>query len=93
MARLSRYSRSRAKSTRCSKSTFMRPGAGVSGRAGTGGMGATMSALLGACIGLGVTGRLYSMIKRMYSMAVKGVAWRAPGRPSSPDESSMTGAQ
>ena len=27
------------------------------------------------------TDRMYSMIKRMYSMAVKGVAWRAPGRP------------
>src|SRR5579859_5301137 len=45
MARLSRYSRSRAKSTRCSKSTFIRPGAGVRGRAGTGGMGATMKGL------------------------------------------------
>src|SRR6516162_8273714 len=46
MARLSRYSRSRAKSTRCSKSTFIRPGAGVSGRAGTGGMGATIEGSL-----------------------------------------------
>src|SRR5215469_15752320 len=44
LARPSRYPRSRAKSTRCSKSTFIRPGAGVRGRAGTGGMGATMKA-------------------------------------------------
>src|SRR5215470_5255398 len=42
LARPSRYPRSRPKSTRCSKSTFIRPGAGVRGRAGTGGMGATI---------------------------------------------------
>src|SRR5215469_15729098 len=66
MARLSRYSRSLAMSTRCSKSTFIRPGAGVTGRAGTGGMGATIGRSSRG------TGRaMYSTIKRMYSVAVK----------------------
>src|SRR5215467_10607486 len=66
MARLSRYSRSLAMSTRCSKSTFIRPGAGVAGRAGTGGMGATIGRSSG-----GAGRAMYSTIKRMYSVAVK----------------------
>src|SRR5215469_3425567 len=67
IARLSRYSRSLAISTRRSKSTFIRPGAGVAGRAGTGGMGATIGRS-----SRGAGRAMYSMIKRMYSVAVKG---------------------
>src|SRR5215831_21115714 len=66
MARLSRYSRSLVMSTRRSKSTFIRPGAGVAGRAGTGGMGATIGRS-----SRGAGRAMYSMIKRVYSVAVK----------------------
>src|SRR5215469_6845133 len=66
MARLSRYSRSLVMSTRRSKSTFIRPGAGVAGRAGTGGMGATIGRS-----SRGAGRAMYSTIKRMYSVAVK----------------------